>query len=241
MCTQSRVAALHSRGGTSLAWYAVVDPKRKCLVRHSPIYSLIVLPGRAIGCPPSARSRTRWDRDATARSWPVTACGRWRRSAALRRSAHISHQILSEYTGNRGCRPKVPDRQTRTLDLRNYKNGPTPLQSNCSAGSEAARGHRSRCCAITCGLSRSEVRRVIQTHRPFRTPAGRPRFRSKLLPLLHRPNRSASLASCPTLDGAIASIRQPMQVEAEPLRLPHAHLHIRPREVAQRVILVCRD
>src|SRR5512137_2898948 len=59
MCTQSRVAALHSRGGTSLAWYAVVDPKRRCLVRHSLIYSLIVLPGRAIGCPPSARSRTR--------------------------------------------------------------------------------------------------------------------------------------------------------------------------------------
>ena len=71
MCKQSRVAALHSRGGTSLAWYAVVDPKRRCLVRHSLIYSLIVLPGRAIGCPPSARSWTGWDRDATARYWPV--------------------------------------------------------------------------------------------------------------------------------------------------------------------------
>jgi hypothetical protein len=32
MCTHSQVAALHSRGGTSLVRYAVVDPRRKRLV-----------------------------------------------------------------------------------------------------------------------------------------------------------------------------------------------------------------
>ena len=110
--------------------------------------------------------------------------------------------------------PRLSRKSRRSANQDNgspeLKNGPTPLQSVCSAGSEAARGHRSRCCAITCGLSRSEVRRVIRTHRPFRTHAGRPRSRSKLLPLIHRPNRLASLASCPTLRGAIASIRQPM-------------------------------
>jgi hypothetical protein len=73
MRTPSRVAALRSRGGTSLASHAGVDPNRTCPVCHSPIDSLVVLRGRSSGCTPSARSRTPWDRDATARSWPDPA------------------------------------------------------------------------------------------------------------------------------------------------------------------------